>query len=232
MWATRRIIRVENCNPARRQRGDELALGPGHAFEVTEVLDVRHGDAGHNTNVRAADLRQTGYVAGPPGTHFEDDPLDVVRRVQERQGETELVVEGPLVGRHTEGRGEATVQQILGRRLADGARDSDHAGIHPLAGELAETDERRCSVPHHDRRPAAGFTLGQVGRRTAFEGRADEVVPIALGDDGNVELPREESPGVDTRPGDGDIGSDLLPAEPGRQFRNGESHASRSRLIV
>ena len=124
------------------------------------------------------------------------------------------------------------MEQILGRRLADGARDSDHAGIHPLTGELAETKERRCGVPHDDCGPAAGLPFRQVGRRAALERRADEVVPVALGDDRNVELPRDDRPGVDTRSRDGDIGSDLLPAEPGRQFRNGESHASRSRPIV
>ena len=227
-----RIIEVQDGDPGRRQRRHELALRPGHSIEIAEELDVRHGDAGHDANVGAADLRQAGDMTSAPGAHFEDDPLDVVRRVEQGQGKPELVVEGPLVRRHPEGRGEAAVQQVLGRRLADGSRDADHPTIHLLACQAAQTKERCAGVRHDDGRPADGLPFRQVGRRASLEGRADEVVPVTVGDDGNVELTRQDRSGVDARSRDGDIRPDLFPAQPGREFRNGESHASRSRPIV
>ena len=77
-----------------------------------------------------------------------------------------------------------------------------------------------------------GFLCRQVGRGSPFQGGADELVPVAFGDDGNVELARRCRPGVDGHSIDDDVGSDLLPTEAGGEFRNGESHASPSRLIV
>ena len=80
--------------------------------------------------------------------------------------------------------------------------------------------------------PPTGLPLRQVGRRAALERRADEVVPVTLGHDGNVELPGRIVLVSMLAPVDGDIGPDLFPAEAGREFRSGESHASRSRPIV
>ncbi len=80
--------------------------------------------------------------------------------------------------------------------------------------------------------PPMGSALGEVGGRSDLEGRADELVPVPLGDDGNVELTRQHGPGVDARSRDGDVGTDLFPTESGGEFRSGESHASRSRPIV
>ena len=227
-----RIVEVQDRHAGGRQCGHELALRPGHPFEIAEELHVRHGDTRHDADIRSAHVGQARDVTRPARAHLEDDPLDIVRRIEEGKREPELVVEGPLAGCHHERRGEASLEQVLGRRLADRARDADHPALHALAREQAETKERHGGVLHDDRRPTDGLPLGEVGGRPALEGRADELVPVTLGDDGNVELPGQHRSGVDARSRDGDVGPDLFPTESGCEFRNGESHASRSRPIV
>ena len=193
---------------------------------------MRHGHAGDDADIRTADVGQAGDVSGAPGTHLQDDPIDVIRGIEQRQRETQLVVEGPLAGGHAERRRQARTEQILGRRLPDRARNANDSALHPVACDRAQAEEGLGGVLDDDRRCTLRFPRREVGRGTPFESVADELVPVALGDDGNVELSRLHRPGVDARARHGDIGSDLLPTETGGEFRNGESHASRSRPIV
>ena len=198
--ATRGSSKFSTATTVRRQRGHELALRPRHALEVTEELDVRHRNARDDADIRAADRRQATDVACPAGAHLQDDPLDIVRRIQERQGEPELIVERPLAGGHPEGRREAGLQQILGRRLADRARDADHPALHALARQDPELQQRQGGVRYDDRRAADGLSLCEVGGGSTIECVADELVSVAFGDDGNVELPGQHRPRVDARP--------------------------------
>ena len=232
MRATYGSSKFKTATPVGGSAATSSLFAAGHPFEIAEELHVCHGDTRHDADIGSAHLGQARNVTCAPRSHFEDHPLDIVRRIEEGEREPELVVEGPLAGCHHERRGEASLKQVLGRRLADRARDADHPAFHALAREQAKTKERQGGVLHHDRRPTDGLSLGEVGGRPALEGCADEFVPIALGDDGNVELPRQHRPGVDARSRDGDVGPDLFPTESGREFRNGESHASRSRPIV
>ncbi len=152
-----RIVEVQDRHAGGRQCGHELALRPGHPFEIAEELHVRHGHARHDADIGSAHVGQAGDVTRPTRSHLEDDPLDVVRRIEEGQREPELVVEGALAGCHHEGRREAIPEQVLGRRLADRAGDADHPALHALAHEQAKTKERHGGVPHDDRRPADGL---------------------------------------------------------------------------
>ena len=227
-----RIVEIQYGDAGRRKRGDQLALGPGHTVEIAEVLHVGHGDARHDAGVRTTHLGQARHVPRAAGAHFQDHPLGIVRCVEEREWDSQLVVEGPLARRDPEGRDETVAEEVLGRRLADRARDADHAAVHVLSCDHAQLHECGGRVRDDDGCRPDGFLCRQVGRGSPFQGGADEHVPVAFGDDGNVELARQCRPCVDGHSIDDDVGSDLLPTEAGGEFRNGESHASPSRLIV
>ena len=227
-----RIVHVQDGETRGGQRRHQFALGPGHAVEIAEELHMRHGHTGDDTDIGTAHVGQAGDVAGASRSHLQDDPLNVVGSIDQGQREAQLVVEGPLAGRHAEGRRQAAAEQILRRRLAHRAGDADHRALHAVAGDRTQTKERHGGVLDHDRRRSDGFPCGEIGRGSPLEGRADELVPVALGDDGDVELPRHCRPGVDARSRHGDIGTDVLPTESGCEFRSRKSHASRSRSIV
>ena len=108
----------------------------------------------------------------------------------------------------------------------------DDSDTHAGTCEPSEVHQRGGSVGDDHGRPAGGWPHGQVGTGAGLEGGGDEGVPVALGDDRDVELTRPHRPGVDAGAVDGDIGPDQLPAELGGELRCGESHASPSSPIV
>ena len=182
------------------------------------------------TSGRATRARRSMWP-DPAGAHLEHDPARVVGRVQERQREPELVVEGALARRSGKCRGETAVEEVLGGGLAHGAGDPHHTP-DPGARQHAEVHQRSGGVGNDHGRSPCGLAHRQVGGRPGLEGGADELVPVALGDDRDVELARPDGPGVDAGPVDGDIGPDQLAAELGCELRCGESHASPSWPIV
>ena len=227
-----RIVEIQDGDAGRRQRSHQLALGPGHTVEVTEVLHVGHGDARHDADVRTTHLGQARHVSHAAGAHLQDNPLGIVRCVEEGERESQFVVEGPLARRHREGRDKTVAQEILRRRLADRARDADHAAVHALACDQTQLHQCGGRVRHDDGGRPDGLPCREVGRGSPVQGGADELVPVAFGDDGNVELVRRCRPGIDGHSIDDDVGPDLLPIDTGGEFRDGESHASPSRPSV
>jgi hypothetical protein len=189
------------------------ALGAGHAVEVPQVLHVRHRDAGHDADLGARDL----------GQPLEDQPPRILLRVEQRQRESQLVVEGTLARGCAERRGQAAGQEVLGGGLAHRPGDADGAA-DPTAGERREAQQRGGGVAHTDRRPAHRLLRGEVGRRARLERCRDEGVAVALGHDGSVELPGPDRPRVDARPFDADLGPDQLTAQMGRQLSCRAAH--------
>ena len=154
-----RIVEVQDGDARRGQRRHQLALGPGDTVEITEVLHVGHGDARHDADVRTSHLGQARDVSHAAGAHLQDDPLGIVRRIEEGEREPQFVVEGPLARRHLEGRGEAVAKEILRRRLADRARDADHAAVHALARDQTQLHECGGRVRDDDRRRPDGLPV-------------------------------------------------------------------------
>ena len=226
-----RVVEVQDGDAGRRQRGDELALGAGNTVEVAEVLDVGHGDAGHDADLGPGHPGQPLDVAHATGAHLEHHPLRIVGSVEQRQGQAELVVEGALAGRGREGPGQAGTEEVLGGRLADRPGDPDHA-VDAAPRQHAQVHERHRRVGDPDGRPAERRPHGQVGGGTGVERSSDEGMPVPVCDDRHVELPRRQGPGVDACAVHGDVGPDQLSAEVGCEFRCGESHALPSRPIV
>ena len=171
MRATRGSSKFSTATPVGGSARHELALGPGHALQVAEELHVCHGDAGHDADVGAGHLGQPRDVPHAAGAHLEDDPARVVGRVEEGQREAQLVVEGPLAGGVLEGRREAAVEKILGRRLPDRTGDADDPAVHAVARQQAEIHERDAGVPDDDRRPADRFPCREVGGGPWLRGR-------------------------------------------------------------
>ena len=153
-----RIVHVQHGDARRRQRRHQFALRPGHAVEITEVLDMRHGDAGDDADIRAAHVGQARDVARSPSTHLQDDPLDVVRSIEEGQREAELVVERPLAGRHTEGRRRGNLRsRSFVVVLPTEPVMPITAAVHALACDHTQTQERHGGVLDDDRRRPDGF---------------------------------------------------------------------------
>ena len=225
MARTRGSSKFRTATTRGRQGGHELALGAGHAVEVTQVLHVRHVDAGDDADVGTCDLGQPRDVPHAPDPHLEDHPPRGLRRVEQRQREAQLVVEGALAGGDAERRRQTAGQEVLGGRLAHRTGDADRAA-DPTAGQRPEAQQRGRGVADTDGRPADRLLRGEVGRRAGLERRRDEGVTVALGHDGSVELPGPDRPRVDARPFDADIGADQLAAQMGRQVRRSENQSS------
>ena len=204
------VVVVQDGETGCRQGGHELALGSGHAVEVTEVLDVGLGHPGHDADVGTRDAGEPLDVARLSGPHLEDDPPRRVRGVEQGQGQAQLVVEGTLVGRAGERRGQAAGQEVLGGGLADRPGDADGAA-DPISGERPEAQQCGGGVVDPDGRSAHGLSCGEVGRGARLERRRDEGVAVTLGHDGDVELPGPDGPRVDARSIDADVGPDQSP---------------------
>ena len=226
------IVEVQDGDSRGGQRRHQFALRPRHTLEITEVLRVGLGNTGDDPDVGPGHFGQARDVPETAGAHLENDPPDIDGCVEQRQRKAELVVEGPLAGRRAEGRHQALVHEILGGRLADRSGDPDDSGVETLARQQAQVHQRDAGVGDGDGRRPDRLPRGQVGGRTGVEGGPDEVVPVPLRDDRDIELSRQRRPGVDARSLDGDIGAGQLPAEHGCELRCDESHASSSQSIV
>ena len=226
------IVEVQDGDTGGGQCRHELALRPRHPVEVAEVLDVGHGDAGHDPDHRAGHLGQTADVPGVTGAHLEDDPLCVVGCIEERQGEAQLVVEGTLARRRPKGRRQAGLHEVLRGRLAHRTRDPDGAaGIDAIARDPPQAHQCGGGVGDGDGGCPARLACAQVRRRPGCEGSGNELVSVALGHDRHVQLSGRQGPRVDAGTLDVDVGPDQLPTEPGGEFRCRESHACpRGRL--
>ena len=109
---------------------------------------------------------QATDVACPAGAHLQDDPLDVVRRIQEGQREPELVVERPLAGRHPEGRREAGLRSrsLVVVLPTEPVMPTTPPSMRSRA-RTPELQERHGGVRDDDRRAADGLSLCEIGRR-------------------------------------------------------------------
>ena len=93
-----RVVGVEHGRTGRRERLDQLTLGPRHVLDGSEELRVRGGDGGDHAHARSRDVAQVADVPRGACSHLDDDRLARLARGEDRQGHTQLVVERAWAG--------------------------------------------------------------------------------------------------------------------------------------
>src|SRR5437773_2173635 len=111
---------------------------------------VSMGNPHHSATVAAANAlatwcapcnaSRTSVCPHAPDPHLEDHPPHSLRRVEQRQREAQLVVEGTLARRGAERRRQAAGQEVLGGGLAHRPCDADRAA-DPIAGQRPEAQQ-------------------------------------------------------------------------------------------
>ena len=193
MARTRGSSKFRTARPDAGRAATSSPLARATPSRSPRDCHVRHVNAGHDADVGTRDLAQPFDVAHTPDPHLEDHPPRILRRVEQRQGEAQLVVEGTLARGGAERRRQAAGQEVLGGGLAHRPRDADRAA-HPIAGQRPEAQQRGGGVADTDGGPAQRLLRGEVGRRARLERCRDEGVAVARGHDRDVELPRPDRP--------------------------------------
>ena len=111
-------------------------LGPGDTAQGGEEFQVNRSDVGHHAHVGPGDATQPGDFSG--GRHPELHNGNLVLRLQLKQRERQsvVVVEIPMVPENLEPAGQQVAGDILGGGLADASRDPDQ-GLPPTAAHPA-----------------------------------------------------------------------------------------------
>ena len=203
------VVGVEDGRAGRRQRRDELALGPGDAVEPAERLGVRRGDRGDDADVGAPDGAQPGDLAERRAC---PSPARAPRCRRARRGSVTgrpcslLKLRSFAVTRRpaaTAARTRSFVDvlptlPVMPTTVASSRPRAHVASAISAARGVGDLDDR-------DRRvDRAG---GERRRRAACGGRGDEVVAVARGDEGHEQLARAQRAGVERGPVDVDVGA-------------------------
>ncbi len=192
------IVGVDHRHSIGRQRAVDRALGLGHAQQAAQAFQVRGGDVVDQGHVRARDPGQVGDVARLAGAHFVDGELGLVRRLDHRQRQADLVVAIAGAGIGLAGALQDGAHQHLDAGLAVAAGDR-----HDLAAAVAlqaggKPGQGQLGVGHdHLRQLGLDRVLDQQRRRASLCGRGDKVVPIkALATQGHVQAAAAQRAGV------------------------------------
>ena len=163
---------------AGRQRRDQLALRPLHAFERADELEVDGPDVRDHADVRPRDPAEVGDLAEAAHRELEDADLGVRLEAAERERHADLVVEARLGGDRAGRRSAERGEDVLRRGLAGRARDPDDARVGAVADERAEGGERlerlrraRASPRRRGRAPRCGTRPRARRRRTGRRAR-------------------------------------------------------------
>lgn len=159
------------------------------------------------------DPGQDPQLSGGAHAHLEDGRFVVRPEPEEREGQSQAVVEVALGLEDAETAGEQGCRELLGRRLADApgdAHDLDRPPGEDVAGERLEGGHRILDLDEAEVLDGEGDRTGDDGARRAPGRRgADEVVAVSLPDDGEEEPARGAQPGVDAVAFEGQRGGAL-----------------------
>ena len=180
--------------PGRKGR-DELALGADHAFDRPNSLQMDRADRDDDADRRRRQLRQLGYLAETAHRELDDADLRVGLEPAQRQRNADLVVEAPLRRDGSPLRPGDRGEDVLRRRLAVRAGDSDDGGRGALAHGARQGSEGGERVVGDER--GGGTPLAGVGAEIPSAAHGDE--QIALGDAARVHLHTRHVGGVRTR---------------------------------
>ena len=175
------VVRVEDGEPVRAQRLDELALGLRDRLLRAELADVGDADVEDDGDVRWRDGREVGEVSDPARAHLRHEEPGGRRDAAHGERHADLAVE--RVDRRdglTRG-AEDLGEQVLGRRLAGGAgHGDDREGGRPVDDPASQPPERGLDVVDDDAGQVVDHPAGQRGDGASVAGRADVGVPVGV----------------------------------------------------
>ena len=185
----------------------DLGLGVGDGVGGREEAQMRVADVGPHTHVRRGDLDEPADLACVIHPQFHHG--DVRRRPQlhQRQGQSDVIVQVPLVLHHREPCGQQRRDRLLRRRLAGAPGDRD--------------DPRRDRGPHRVRQPLQRLErvvdLDEAGPqiRTRATSAVGRVLLSRPG--GPLQSGRPGKPSLDDRPNRAaceHVGDERMPVEP------------------
>ena len=181
------IVRVRNRGGGVAQRMEELTLGVRDALDGAASLEVHGGDVGHQPDVRIGPLREPRDLAEVVHPAFDGGVSVLLRQAQQREWNSNLVVEVAFgLQRGTRGR-EHLRDQLLRAGLSGGPGNADELEPGQLAsppgGEIAQ---RTSGVGHGQERGARRLRLHlfdrvgghQRARSAALHRLGDEVAAV------------------------------------------------------
>ena len=157
------VVRVQGQRCAVWQAGADLQLCLQYILARAEIFQMRNTDHRNDARAGPGTAGQTLDLARVVHAHLDNGVLGIVGQAEQRVGHADVIV---LVALGLEGLtegGEHRVAELLRRRLADAARDTDHSGVeqHPVVGRHA--DHGPAAVRHNDRAVRRHALDGMVG---------------------------------------------------------------------
>jgi hypothetical protein len=126
---------------------EDLALGARHLFDRAEAFEVRAGHVGHHADVGLADVGQVGDLAARPHGHFQNPKILLLGRFQHGHGQADVRVVVALGAQDRARHRKRGGDQLLGRGLAVGSRDADHAALEAQTHRMGQSAQRARTSP-------------------------------------------------------------------------------------
>src|SRR5690348_15849353 len=115
---------------------DELSFGISDRINAVKKLQVDGSDVCHHPHVRHGNLRQASDLTGRRHRKLHDSHLVLKLKSQQRQRNSEVVIEVPFRLMDAESCGQKCSNHFFSGRLAHATRDSNHTAT-PLLSNMA-----------------------------------------------------------------------------------------------
>ena len=172
----------------RLHAAQDLGLGASDVLAAAEDADVRCSDLGDDGERGLGALREALDLVQMVHPHLENEHLGVGRCRENRHGQADEVVVVRLGRIDAVTGGEERAEHVLGRRLADGAGDTDHARGERGAVVVRKAEQKLGGVIGDEDRGVGGVgCLDQLLRglarhddrsRTRFDRLRGEIVAV------------------------------------------------------
>jgi hypothetical protein len=188
-------VGIEHRHPGLRQRVQQLPLATDHAFQGAELGQMRLGGVGDDADVGPSDRGQGRDLARGRGSDFQHAVPVLAAQAQDRQWQSQRIVQIAAGGVAGSGRTQGRGDQVLGRRLAVAAGDRNQVDLplHPAPAARQMTQGRlrigtqqdeslprsRCVFPQQRIRSGTRPPSGQSRCRPGHQGGAHKGASVA-----------------------------------------------------
>ena len=176
-----RIVGIDDRRAIGSQGIVDRGLGVGDAEQAAHPFQVGRRDVVDQRHVRPRDRGQVGDIAGLARTHLVHRESRVVRRVQHRQRQADLVVAVAGIGVGATCLVKDRQQQGLHAGLAIAAGDRQHPGRTFALHRGGEIAQRALGIGHHDLRDRSrDLARDECGDAAAAGCGRDMVVTVEI----------------------------------------------------
>ena len=197
-----RIVGVHHQQISRARALDDLGLCVGNPFLGFEVSDMGIADVEPHADFWLRESDQQPDFAGVVHPQFHHRHVCAMSQFEERQRQSQMVVQVPLVLRHLIPNREKRRQHLFRCRLTRAASDGDHGCAGCPSHVLAKRLQRNGRVLDLDQEPCA---IDLDVRSTCNHGPAcaerkrigDKLVTVPRGDDREEEISCRQRSRVD-----------------------------------